>query len=295
VNVINNAVRWLGQGDATDLAAWTTYLQALRANLIASWSRAVSAYNGLKKTREQLGLPFMVTAGAPESAAPGMSSDAAWAPDLEQNAADLMSMVQVIVSAIDDVLANKRQLEWDDTAKQFFIQGLPEDVLRIEVKNGVPVLVDKTGKEVHPVPEKGVGTVGIPAIVWFATATFSVLALPAYFVVEKAVDSMTNVAEQKTMRTIADKSYECVQSGKCTPEEAAKINSSIYSGASGVHEAKAKEEAEKSKSTTDITKTITTLALVGLGIAVIYAIVRFIPAPAPRTTALARNSLDEAA
>lgn len=289
MNIVQTTVRWLGQPTTPDLAAWETYLRALRQNLLDSWGRAVNAYNGLKKVREDLGLPFMVQQGAPESAAPGMSSASAWSPDLEQQAADLMGMVQLISTVLGEVIAGKRTIEWDQAAGEFRVELLPTDLIRLDVQNGVPVLVDaKTGAPVHPVPDKGIGTVGVPAVVWFATATASVLALPAYWVVEKAVDSMTNVAEQKTIRTIAEKSYECVTSGKCTPEEAAKINQSVYDGAKGVRESQAKVEAAKGKPTTDITKAITTLALVGLGIALIYAVVRLAPAPRGRTTALAR-------
>lgn len=289
-----SGIRWLGQAETPELAAWATYLKALRANIVDSWARAVSAYNGLKKARADLGLDFMLLPGG-ESAAPAMSSASAWAPDLEQQASNLMSMVQLIVNAIDDVLANKRKLMWDQNAGEFLIEALPTDVLRLEIQNGVPVLVDAKSPVGSPginvSVDKGIATVGVPPIVWFATATTSVLALPAYFLVEKAVDNMTNVAEQKTMRTIAEKSYDCVKNKNCTPEEAAKINTSIYSGASGVHESKAKEAAAKAKPTTDITKAITTVALVGLGIAVIYAVVRL--APAPRTRALATARLDE--
>lgn len=287
MNAMVSSVRWLGQaGPAQDLAAWEAYLKALRANIIDSWSRAVSAYTGLKNARADLDLPFMIAQGAPEAGAPGMSSAASWAPDLEQNAMDLMAMVQLIVNAIDDVLSNKRKLVWDQTIGALTIEALPGDI-RLVIQNGVPVLVNQSGAQVHPVSDKGIGAVGIPPLVWLATATTSVLALPAYFIVQKAVNNMTDVAEQKTIQTISEKSYDCVKSGKCTPEQAANLNKSLYDGASGLRESKAKEAAAKAKPTTDITKAITTVALVGLGLAVIYAVVRLVPAPsaraAPRT------------
>lgn len=293
MNIVQTTVRWLGQPSA-DLRAWETYLQALKADLRDSWARAVNAYNGLKKTRETLGLPFMVQQGAPESAAPGMSSAAAWAPDLEQNATDLMAMVQFIDNVLSDVIAGKRTLDWNQTAGEFQAEALPTDILRLAIQNGVPVLLDKSGNVVHPVPDKGIGMVGLPAILW-AVVGAPPIALPfaAYWLVKNGVDNLSSVSEQKTIRTIAEKSYECVQSKACTPEEAAKINTSLYSGAAGVHTEKAKEEAAKGKPTTDITKAITTIALVGLGIAIVYAIIRLSPAPRGRTTALAPARLDE--
>jgi hypothetical protein len=283
--------RSLGQ-PASDAAAWEAYLTALRDNLTAKWSGAVAAYQGLKTVRQNLGLPFMVEGAGPESTGAGKLSASAWSPDLDQQAVDLMAMVTLIKNALDDTIAGKRKLNYSTDRAEFLIEGLPADLLRLEVQGEKPVLIlNATNQPAPPIQ----GQVSAPAIVWAATLGVSVLALPAYWVVEKAVNTLTDVAEQKTMKTLAEKSYECVQTGKCTPEQAAKLNQSIYSGAAAVRAEKVREKEAASKPTTDITSAIKTVALVALGIAAIYAIIKFVPASgarrmAPRRTALALRS-----
>lgn len=276
-------------GDAQSDKAWEAYLLALRDNLKSSWSRAVSAYNGLKAARTTLGLPFIVDGAVGEGAgAPGMTSASAWTSDLEQQAVDLMAMVTLVNTALEDAAAGKRKLNYIADKGEFQIEALPSDLLRLEIHQNGPVLVDAaTGGNA-----KVSGQVGAPAIVWFATATVSVLALPAYFIVERAVSTLTDVAEQKTMKTTVEKSYECVQSGKCTPEQAAKINQSVYQGAAAVKQEKTKQIEASNKPTTDWTSAIETVALVALGIAALYAIIRLVPPAGPRvrTTALARRA-----
>jgi len=304
--VATRAVQWLGQATpAEDSKAWETYLVSLRASILDSWRRATSAYNGLRNAREQLGLPFMVPAGSGESVAPGLSSASAWDQGLEQQAGNLMAMVQLITNSIDDVVANKRKLEWDQARREFFVELLPTDLLRIDMQGNVPVLVNaKTGAPENVVPNNGIASLGIPPIVWFATATTSVFALPVYFVVQKAVDNMRDVAEQKTIRTIGEKSYECVQSGKCTPDEAAKLNQSLYSGAAGIHESKAKEESAKAKPTQAVSAAVIVAAIAAVGLAAILVFGRRtgggasaaaqLPAASP-VPALARNPRREPA
>ncbi len=282
-----NKLNWLGQTDVIDAKAWESYLLAMRDNMTSSWSRAVAAYNGLKNARQALGLPFIVEAGGPEAAAPGMSSAAIWTPDLDQQAVDIMAMKTVIVNAIDDVIAGKRRLNWNAAKSEWEIEGLPSDILRLEVQANVPVLVDaKTGQKTSVQ-----GTIGVPALVWAATLTTSVLALPVYYLVEAGINNLTDVSEQKTLRTITEKSYECVQSGKCTPDDAAKINQSITSGVTALRAQKVEQEKAKNQPTTDITKAITTVAWVGLGIAALFFAARLVPAFSSRRASSSRREL----
>src|SRR5574341_464993 len=71
-----------------DPNAWGAYVAALRDKVAGKKSDVVQAYNTLKKVREQVGLPFMGGA-AGEGGAPDTG---AWAPDLEQQAVDIMAM-----------------------------------------------------------------------------------------------------------------------------------------------------------------------------------------------------------
>ncbi len=278
---------WLGQ--PADEKAWEAYLTALRDNIQAKWAGAVAAYKGLKSVRESLGLPFMVDGGGPEAGAgAGMTSASAWSSDLDQQAVDVMAMVKIITDALNDVIAGKRKLAWNTDKGQFEIEGLPSDVVRLGLNGDVPVILTPAGAETHVQ-----GQVGVPALVWATTLGVTALALPAYWAVEKAVNTITDAAEQKTMRTIAEKSYECVASGKCTPEQASKLNQSIYTGATALRAQKVEQVKAGNQPTTDITKTITTVAWVALGIGVLYAVVRLIPAASsrpsrePKTRALA--------
>jgi hypothetical protein len=269
---------WLGQ--PADEKAWEAYLTALRDNIQAKWTGAVAAYKGLKSVRESLGLPFIVDGGGPEAGAPaGMSSASAWSTDLDQNAVDIMAMVKIITDALNDVIAGKRKLAWNTDKGQFEIEGLPSDIVRLALNNDVPVIVTPTGEQTHVQ-----GQVGVPALVWATTLGVTVLALPAYWAVEKAVNTITDVAEQKTMKTIAEKSYECVASGKCTPDQAAKLNQSIYTGATALRAQKVEQVKAGNQPTTDITKTIMTVAWVALGIGVLYAVVRLIPPASARSS-----------
>lgn len=271
-----NPYPWLtGPASETDFAAWEAYLKALRDQLQIDWAHAKGAYLSLKKVRESLGLPFIDTTPKTESGGPDGS---AWTADLEVQAQDLQAMTVLITSALDDAISGKRKLSWDQAKGYFVIESLPEDVLRLEFDSqGVPQMVDaKTGAKAQVSAPIGLG---LPNIAWAvaATATFSILALPAYFIADAAVNGLRVVAEQKTARVMGERAFDCVQSGKCTAAEAAAIAKAPYEGAAGVRAAAAKEQAEKGKETSDIMKAVTTIAWVALGLGVLYAAVRFIP------------------
>lgn len=271
-----NPYPWLtGPASETDFAAWEAYLKALRDQLQIDWEQAKGAYLSLKKVRESLGLPFIDTTPKTESGGPDGS---AWTTDLEAQAQDLQAMTVLITSALDDAISGKRKLSWDQAKGYFVIESLPEDVLRLEFDGqGVPQMVDaKTGAKAQVSAPIGLG---LPNIAWAAaaTATFSILALPAYFIADAAVNGLRVVAEQKTARVMGERAFDCVQSGKCTAAEAAAIAKAPYEGAAGVRAAATKEKEAGAKETSDLMKAVTTIAWVALGLGVLYVAVRFIP------------------
>lgn len=269
---------WIGApSNQPDLGAWTAYLQGLRDNLSATWAGAKTAYATLKKVRESLGMPFIddsPSVGEGGSAA----SHGAWTTDLDVQAQDIQAMCVFTIKALDEVLAGKRKLQWNQVQGRFEVEAVKEDLIRLEQQapSGAPVLIDaSTGQPTHVT-----GQVGVPALVWGATIVGSALALPVYFVVVAAAKSLTDVSEHKTMQTIAERQFECVQSGKCTPEQAAALGRAVYDGARGLREAKAKEEAAANKPTSDIADAVKTLGWVALGLAGVYMVMRLIPAGA---------------
>jgi hypothetical protein len=277
-------IYWLGADqNAPDPAAYGALFAALRDNMVATWGRAEAAYVTLKKVREQLGLPFIDdSAGTPEQGT--AASHGAWTTDLETQAEDLHAMSALIISALDDAVSGKRGVFLNDSG-DLAIRQLDTDVVVLaQDAQGVPVLVGgpasaNPGQPTHVSAPIGVG---VPVIVWAATAVGSVLALPAYFVAEAAMNGLTDVAEQKMVKTLAERSYDCVQSGKCTPEQAKVINDSILTGAAGIRLAKAKEE--EAKKPIDWADTLKAAAwVVGIGL-VGYALIRFLSAAPARAS-----------
>jgi len=288
-------VRWLGQTASPDLVAWEAYIKALRNSLQTSWNNARSAYLTLKSVREQLGLPFIVNPGSPEVGnAPGMSTSAAWQSDLDQQAVNVMGMVTLSTNALDDAVLpagnpKKRNLVWDATRNDFGIEALPGDLLRLEARQApsgqtIPVLVDANTNQ----PTNIQGTISaVPALLIAAGVVVTVVqTIGLVLIVNAACETLQTVAEQKTLQTITEKQAELVQSGKATPEQAASMSKAVFSGAAELEKSKAAEAEAKSKPTSDITKTITTVALVALGLGVIYAVVRLVP-PIERRRTLA--------
>lgn len=260
------------------------YLTALRGQAKASWSRAEAAYLTLKKVREQLGLPFIDdgSAGTPEGGS--AANHGAWTSDLDANAQDLHAMSVVIDNALADAVAGKRQVSYDDKGNTV-IAALPSDVVVIaQDSQGVPYLMQGPAAANPGQPaghaQAPIG-VGVPGIVWAGVATvgFSVLALPAYFIWDAATNGLVDVAQQKTMKTMTEEGYKCINSGKCTPEQVANINKSISDGAADVNQSRANVEAAKNKPTEDFMKAITTLGYIALGVGILYVIVRYLPAP----------------
>lgn len=258
----------------TDAEAWGAYLTALRGSIQTSWAGARQAYLTLKRVREQLGFPFISPVTGGEG---GLVDNGGWSDSLESNMQDLQAMVKVTDDAFGDVLAQKRKLLYDAKTNDFAVEGLPSDVVRVRLTNGNLSLVNGQNQPIHVTGTIGLAPViligGVAAVALSGAVTF----VAAGLVIKKTCETVQAVAEQKTLQTALTKQAELVQSGKATPEQAAAMTKSVYDGAAAVATAKAQVEAEKNKSTSDIAKTVTTLAYVGLGIGVIFLLVKLVP------------------
>lgn len=273
----------LGQPPTPDSTAEAigAYVAGLRDTVAASKAAALGAYNALKKVRADLDLPFMSS----PSGEGGGGGDG-WSPDLEQQAVDITAMANLLIAAADDVLAQKRRLFWDDKLKNFAIEGFATDTLRLQTDaNGVPVLVDATGAPQHVTGQVGVA----PVIVFGVVALALVQALILYLLIDQALKTVQVVAEQQTQKTLAKavKAHaDLVASGKATPDEAEKLNRSMYDGAAALQKAQAASSAAKGFES----DTLKTLGYIALGIGILYAIVKLVPSPAQRgMLAPARN------
>lgn len=282
---------WLSaEQPSSDAAAFGDLLAALRDKLTSNWNDSANAYLALKKVREGLGLPFIDDSVAtPEQGT--AASHGAWTSDLDAEAQDLQAMSALIVNALDDAVNGKRKV-FRNSSGDLAIEQLPTDLLAlVQDANNVPRLVGgpaspAPGQPIHVTTPGGIAPigVGVPVIVWVATATVSILALPAYFVVDAAVQQLGDAAEQKTIRSVVEKSYDCVQSGKCTPEQAAAINKSVYDGTAGIRYAKAAETAAaKPVDWTGLVKAASWLVGIGLVGYAAIKLLALVPAPhAPR-------------
>jgi len=250
------------------------YVASLRDTVVASKAAAISAYNGLKTVRADLDLPFM---SGPVGEGGGDGNG--WSPDLEQQAVDITAMANLLIAAADDVLNQKRRLFWDDKLQNFAIEGFATDTLRLQTDaNGVPVLVDASGNPQHVTGQVGVA----PVIVFGVVALALVQALILYLLIDQALKTVQVIAEQKTQKTLADavkKHADLVATGKATAEDAAKLNKSMYDGATSLQKEQTSSQAAKKGFESD---TLKTLGYIALGLGILYAIVKLVPTPAQR-------------
>ena len=250
------------------------YVASLRDTVVASKAAAINAYNGLKTVRADLDLPFM---SGPVGEGGGDGNG--WSPDLEQQAVDITAMANLLIAAADDVLNQKRRLFWDDKLQNFAIEGFATDTLRLQTDaNGVPVLVDASGNPQHVTGQVGVA----PVIVFGVVALALVQALILYLLIDQALKTVQVIAEQKTQKTLADavkKHADLVATGKATAEDAAKLNKSMYDGATSLQKEQTSSQAAKKGFESD---TLKTLGYIALGLGILYAIVKLVPTPAQR-------------
>jgi len=271
----------LGLGQAADpnLDAWAQMITALRDSVQLSWNAAKASYLGLKKVREDLGLPFI--------AAPSGETDAnvgAWGADLDQQAVDLQAINTILINAANDVLENKRKLIWDPTLKEFVIEALPDDVVRVENVGGKPTLVlITTGAATH-----STGTIGIaPLAIGAGVAVLAVVAgIGLYSLVKDTNATMRSLAEQKTTQTLSNNQVKMIEKG-ATPEQAAQATKAVTDGVASIKEADAKLEQAKAggKDVDAWTNLIKTGGFIALGLGVLYIVAQLVPKGGVRSTA----------
>lgn len=268
------------------LEAWASYVQSLRDKISASKQAAVSAYNTLKQVRQDLGLPFS-TAQSSE----GYADTGAWPEDYEQQAVDVGAMAKVCIEASDDVLSGKRKLLWDDKVEDFAIEGFASDPLRlIYGGQGQPVLVNASGAEAHVQ-----GQVGIAPIAILGIGTLAVVqGVGIYLLVDKALDTLQVVANQKTQKTLAEaakKHADLVAQGKATSDEAVELNNSIYKGSAALQKEQS-EAGRRKEETSDITSAVKTIAWVGLGVGVLYVVAQALKGGVPALAGARDNPIN---
>jgi hypothetical protein len=286
--------RRLGLGQATgdpNLDAWAQLVTALRDSTQLSWNGAKQSYLALKKIRADLGLPFMAGPGGENA----LENVGAWAPDLDQQAVDLMATNEIAINAANDVLQNKRKLIWNPTLKDFGIEALPDDVVRIEEMAGKPVLVLKTGQIAPP----STGTIGIPPLIVGAgilgAAALVVAGLGVYSLIKDTNATLRTIAEKKMLTTLSNNEKEKVLSGKATQPEATASTKALLDGATALKEAEAKAEAAKGAGGAGVdqwTNLIKTGGFIALGLGVLYIVAQLVPKGGVRSTAAAMPLLE---
>ena len=269
---------------AIDQKAWNDYFAAMQSAVKGAWGQAVASYKGLEKTRATLGLP-MIGQTSPE----GIPDAGGWSQGLDQEIANLQAMVTIVEGALSDAISGKRQVAHLGNGN-IAIAALPEDKVIISEDGGGPYLSTPSGVEIQAKK----GSVGLPWVPVLVAG--SVVTIAQVYLITKAVDSVTVMAQEKTTRTIAERDERLIKSGKATPAEVAALTKATYEGAESVKKAQAEASpaSDLVKVGDQFTKTITTVAWIGLGAAVIYGIFKFLPAmKGGGAPALARNPLEE--
>lgn len=267
-----------------DQKAWNDYFAAMQSAVKGAWGQAVASYKGLEKTRATLGLP-MIGQTSPE----GIPDAGGWSQGLDQEIANLQAMVTIVEGALSDAISGKRQVAHLGNGN-IAIAALPEDKVIISEDGGGPYLSTPSGVEIQAKK----GSVGLPWVPVLVAG--SVVTIAQVYLITKAVDSVTVMAQEKTTRTIAERDERLIKSGKVTPEEVTALTKATYEGAASVKKAQAEASpaSDLVKVGDQFTKTITTVAWIGLGAAVIYGIFKFLPAmKGGGAPALARNPLEE--
>lgn len=240
-------------------AAWNNYFRAFSADVRSRWAESARAFAAYRQARSDLGMPFY---GAPE--------DGGWAASYDKHAAELQAMASIVSDALADVASGKRKIALG--GGEFALGALPTDkwVLR-GAPDEMPQLVTASSA-LEP------GALGVP---WAVLGVGAVLvtAAQAYTVV-RAIDMLGTLSEQQTLRSLGKRQAELIDSGKATPAEAAELTASLYKGATAL-------QVEKNKSTPvgdpeKWTGLVKTIGWAGAFLLVAYAVVKMVPAAAPR-------------
>lgn len=200
-----------------DLAAWYEYFLARKKRLDASWAFTKASYKGLRQVRADLHLSFI------------NSNDAnAWTAELDQDAVDLQYGVLLLLSAADDVLAGRRKVGWDDARKEFFVERLPIDKIKIDTRSGHNVLVTiDTGADTHMS-----GT--LSGAITLGTGLSDLAFFSAFITAENEATRLGTIADQKTLGTLTSYRQGMVATG-FTEEQSNLFAHAISDGAKGVY------------------------------------------------------------
>lgn len=253
----------LGAPEDVNTQAWEAYIRSIRNQMVNSWNEARAAYLTLQKVRESFGLPLITPAGE------AVEEQGALNARQNQVFLDLAAAADFLAKVADDVLAGKRQVGYD-SADGMVIELLPEDTMKAATVDGRLRLVNVS--DGAPVPVTGTIS-AVPILVWAGMAAVTALAL--YYVVDSNSQTMKAVAQVKMLETVSSQNAELVASGKATPEQAAKMTSAVFAGATALETAKG--AARESESESGIQGTVRTVMWVALGIGVLYFAAKVIP------------------
>lgn len=242
------------------------YVAAVRASLDDDLNRMVVAYRGLRTVREELGLPLLRT-GVEGEARGGLTVDE------NQRFVVAATLVDNASRFLDDALSGDRRVGWDDQ-RQFVVEALPTDGVRIEIRPGIgPVLIGtQTGE-----PVEITGSLSGPAllIVGGLIAGVAVTAAAVY-AIKLMTDSLTVAAQEKTTQTIVERGRLLVESGKATPEQVARLDTAVLEGTRAIREEERKK-AEADKPTGDIAGAVKTVAWAAVAVGALYFGAQLIP------------------
>lgn len=244
--------------EETTSAAWEAYIRAVRDNLNASFARASNARATLKRTRERLGLPFMI-----EQSGEGQIPAGAWNEGLDQDLLRAGSMVATLTRFADEAVAGKRKFGYDQDDELAF-ERLDGDFSRVEMRGGQPIEIENATNA----PVRVTGTLGVlPPIVLGIIIVAAIVT--TYFAVEQVCETIEHTAESKQIETVSTNGADLIKSGKATPEQVKALTESIYEGAAQVHTARA---LEKTEGKSEIPQTIRTVGYIALGLGALYVV-----------------------
>ena len=238
----------------------------LRGSLQTVWAGARSAYLTLKKVRADLGYSFI----APPMGEGGIPDNGAWTDSLEGNILDLQAMVKVTDDAFGDVLAQKRKLLVDVANNDYGVEGLPTDLVRVRM-NQAGQLRSWMPEPNHPVG----GTIDSPDHCGRRRGRGRVVGavtfVAAALIIKKTCDTVATIAERRRCRPRLTK-----QPSWCRAVRPRRQKLLLSRGrvrrrrAARDSEGNAEAQKNQNSDVSNIPKTVTTVAFIGLGIGVIY-------------------------
>lgn len=248
--------------DSFDVDAWNSLLVAQRDALKNSWDRALAAYHTLVQVRQDLGLPTLDE----DSTATEQSG---WNRNLQQNALDVQLSVNLMLGFMDDVLARKRKIQWDETTQDWAIELLPSDTVKLALNaQNFPQAVQVSDGQ----PVVATGNLGNPWIIAGAAVGAGLIAVAALWIFSQYLDRAAATVEQlsndATVRTIANKQQECVDAGQ-SPKDCAGLTQALTHYSTAVIDAQTAKVNATNLPRTAAYTTAQRLGFVALGITAI--------------------------